>query len=113
MADETTKTYTIRTLSDLKLIPTDRLDAFFAELKQALIFCQGADTTAEAFANGVHPDLHAQIGLGEFVWHDDDSTAMTPHMDGVPLLTIPGERAAEFTALSSKVAQSLREANHA
>jgi hypothetical protein len=84
--------YTIRSVADMAKIPTDRLDAFLADLRTALFLSRAQGNLANAFCQGIDPGLQAGCSLHELDWVDDGLGTVRPQLDGKPLGTIPEEK---------------------
>lgn len=82
--------YTIRSLEDISMIPTEKLDAFLGDLRSALLLGRSSANLADASAKHVHPNLQVGCTLTEMDWIDDGLCALNPEFEGKPAATIPG-----------------------
>ena len=90
MADSTR--YTIRTLEDIAIIPTEKLDAFLGDLRSALFLGRSSGKLAEASAKNVNANLMVDCVLTEMDWVEDDRSDNNPEFESKRTVTIPGER---------------------
>ena len=88
-----TNRYEIKTIADILAIPTDRFEAFMAELPSQLWFLKGVWDIAQHQSK--KSDAKVPVELQGFTWIDDGETHTTTTLNGIDPDT--GEVAATAT----------------
>lgn len=103
--------YTIRSLEDIALIPTERIDAFLGDLRGAIMLGRSSSNLADASAKCVDPRLQVSCTLTEMDWVDDGLGDINPEFQGKRTTSIPGTQMPKILHGFDALAQHLRARN--
>lgn len=104
-------TYVIRNLRDMSAIPADRIDAFLADLRTALMLAKGAEALGDAFAKSIDPDVSATNELDELEWVDDGAgNVIEMNIEGEHIASIPESAVSRSIDGMFAAAEHLRQA---